>query len=407
MSEIKKLDETLNQQIEKEIHEMQQEVVQNRRYLHMHPEIGFDTGNTEKMVRQQLTAAGIEILPGKMGVFGKIAGRDSSRLIALRADMDALCLQEENDVPYKSVYPNKMHACGHDGHTAMLLAASKVLQKHRDQLPTDVLLIFQPAEEGPNLGGARVMLADLEEKGMADRIWYSFGMHLFNDFESGKVGYRCGSLMSSTDEFDIKIIGRGGHAGQPDKTIDAVSVGTKFVSAMESYMSRRIDPFEPAVFSIGIFYSGSAKNIVAETARIAGTIRCQSEDVRTQILKNLETVLKGVCLAYGAEYHLETLRGLPILMNHPQATAYAAQVAKAAVGEDNTFEIQRPVMGAEDFAFFAQRIPSSFLWLGSRSETKGLTALAHHPKFDFDEDAMKTGIKVLCSLALCAEDENL
>ena len=171
--------------LEKEVPEMMESVIEIRRYLHMNPEIGFDTHNTEKLVKEHLSSEGIEILPSKMGVLGLIKGKDSSKMVALRADMDALCLQEENQVPYCSKHPNKMHACGHDGHTAMLLGAAKILNRHREHLPMDVLLVFQPAEEGPNLGGARVMLADMKEKGIAEKIQRIFGLHLFNDYPVG------------------------------------------------------------------------------------------------------------------------------------------------------------------------------------------------------------------------------
>lgn len=385
--------------VAEDVEQIIEETVATRRYIHMHPEIGFDTHDTEELVKKQLAEAGVEILPAKMGVLGLIKGRDSSRIVALRADMDALCMQEDNDVPYRSLYPNKMHSCGHDGHTAMLLGAAKILSRHRQQLPMDVLLVFQPAEEGPNLGGARIMLADMKEKGLADKIVRMFGQHLFNDYRVGTVGYRFGSYSASTDEFDIKIIGRGGHAGQPDKSIDALSIGAKVINAMESFMSKRIDPFDSAIFSVGIFQSGSAKNVVAETARIAGTIRCQREETRTLILENMERIVKGTCDAFGATSHIDVLHGLPVLVNSDEAVEYARCVAEKVAGSERAFCITHPMMGAEDFAYFAQKIPSAFLVLGSGNPDKGFTCLAHHPRFDFDEEALKTGIAMFCNLA--------
>ena len=301
--------------IKSEITGIMEDVISVRRHLHMHPEIGFDTKNTEKLVREQLEREEIEILPAKMGVIGRIRGKDSERFVALRADMDALCLQEENEVSYRSQVPNKMHACGHDGHTAMLLGAAKLLNRHKDQLPADVLLIFQPAEEGPNLGGARIMLADLQEKGLAEKVSSIYGLHLMNDYPTGTVASKPGAMAASTDEFTIRITGRGGHAGQPDKSIDALSIGAKVVSAMESFMSRRINPFDPAVFSVGIFQSGSAINIIAETAKIAGTLRCQNEETREYILHNMHQIAEGICSAYGASCHIDVLHGLPPLIN--------------------------------------------------------------------------------------------
>ena len=386
--------------IKSEITGIMEDVISVRRHLDMHPEIGFDTKNTEKLVREQLEREEIEILPAKMGVIGRIRGKDSERFVALRADMDALCLQEENEVSYRSQVPNKMHACGHDGHTAMLLGAAKLLNRHKDQLPADVLLIFQPAEEGPNLGGARIMLADLQEKGLAEKVSSIYGLHLMNDYPTGTVASKPGAMAASTDEFTIRITGRGGHAGQPDKSIDALSIGAKVVSAMESFMSRRINPFDPAVFSVGIFQSGSAINIIAETAKIAGTLRCQNEETREYILHNMHQIAEGICSAYGASCHIDVLHGLPPLINDERTEKRAMEIAEAAVGGEKLVEIKNPMMGAEDFAYFAKSIPAAFLWIGSGNKEKGFINLAHHPKFDFDEEAMETGIRILCALAI-------
>lgn len=292
-----------------------------------------------------------------------------------------------------------MHACGHDGHTSMLLGAARLLKAHEKELPMDVLLIFQPAEEGPNLGGARVMLADLKEKGMAEKIVRIFGLHLFNDYPLGTICAKYGAMASSTDEFDITVIGRGGHAGQPHKCIDALSIGAKVITAMESYMSRRMDPFDQAIFSVGIFQAGSAKNVVAETARIAGTIRCQREETRAEILKNMEQIVNGICSGFGADCRIDVLHGLPVLVNDKEAVEYSAAVAQQVAGKEHVLMLSAPMMGAEDFAYFAEAVPASFLWIGSGNPDKGFTHLAHQPKFDFDEDAMANGIQILCGLA--------
>ena len=379
-----------------------EEAVNNRRLIHMHPEIGFDTQGTEALVRAYLEPLGVSFLPARIGVMALIHGQDSSRIVALRADMDALPIHEENDVPYRSQVPGKMHACGHDGHTAMLLGAAKVLSALRSQLPCDVLLIFQPAEEGPDLGGARVMLADLREQGVADRIERIYALHLFNDYPVGTVGAKSGSMASSTDEFDLTILGRGGHAGQPYKCVDALSIGAKVVTAIESYMSRRMDPFDQAICSVGIFEAGTAKNVVAGRAHIAGTIRCQREETRTAICENLERITRGVCDAFGASCEVDILHGLPVLMNDEGAAAFGAAIAASVVGSENVIFLKNPMMGAEDFAYFTEAFPGAFLWIGSANEAKGLAQQNHQPRFDFDEDALAVGIKVLCGLALCS-----
>ena len=378
-----------------------EEAVKNRRLIHMNPEVGFDTQDTEALVRAYLAPLGVTFLPSRIGVMALIPGQDSSRILALRADMDALPIQEENDVPYCSQVPGKMHACGHDGHTAMLLGAAKVLCALRETLPCDVLLIFQPAEEGPNLGGARVMLADLREQGIADRIERIYALHLLNDYPVGTVGTKAGSMASSTDEFDVTILGRGGHAGQPYKCIDALSIGAKVVTAVESYMSRRMDPFDQAICSVGVFEAGTAKNVVAGRAHIAGTIRCQREETRAAIIENLERITRGVCDAFGASCEIDILHGLPVLMNDAAEAAFGAEIAAQVVGAKNVITLQNPMMGAEDFAYFTEAFPGAFLWIGSANEAKGLAQQNHQPHFDFDEDALAVGIKVLCGLALC------
>ena len=378
-----------------------EEAVKNRRLIHMNPEVGFDTQDTEALVRAYLAPLGVTFLPSRIGVMALIPGQDSSRILALRADMDALPIQEENDVPYCSQVPGKMHACGHDGHTAMLLGAAKVLCALRETLPCDVLLIFQPAEEGPNLGGARVMLADLREQGIDKRIERIYALHLLNDYPVGAVGTKAGSMASSTDEFDVTILGRGGHAGQPYKCIDALSIGAKVVTAVESYMSRRMDPFDQAICSVGIFEAGTAKNVVAGRAHIAGTIRCQREETRAAIIENLERITRGVCDAFGASCEIDILHGLPVLMNDAAEAAFGADIAAQVVGEKNVITLQNPMMGAEDFAYFTEAFPGAFLWIGSANEAKGLAQQNHQPHFDFDEDALAVGIKVLCGLALC------
>ena len=206
-------------------------------------------------------------------------------------------------------------------------------------------------------------------------------------------------MASSTDEFDITVIGRGGHAGQPHKCIDALSIGAKVITAMESYMSRRMDPFDQAIFSVGIFQAGSAKNVVAETARIAGTIRCQREETRAEILKNMEQIVNGICSGFGADCRIDVLHGLPVLVNDKEAVEYSAAVAQQVAGKEHVLMLSAPMMGAEDFAYFAEAVPASFLWIGSGNPDKGFTHLAHQPKFDFDEDAMANGIQILCGLA--------
>ncbi len=387
-------------QIFKEADQIKDELILHRRYLHKNPEVGFDTHNTEKYITEFLNSQKIEIIPSNIGVMGMIKCSGNSDIIALRADMDALNLTEENKVKYKSQNIGKMHACGHDGHTSMLMGAAKILNNNRGKLKHNILLIFQPAEEGPNLGGARIMLKDLEKKGLISKIKCIYGQHITTEYEVGKIPVKYGSLTASTDEFTINIIGKGGHAGIPQEAIDAISVASKFICEMESFMSRKIDPFDPAVFSVGMINGGTAKNIIAAEAEISGTIRCQSEANRKYILENVEKILKGISLYSGASYKLDILHGLPVLVSDAKVMDTVKNIAVEVVGEDNVIDKEKAGMGAEDFAYFAQKIPAAFIWIGARNKKKDFVNLMHSPKFDFDEDVLPMGVKMLCGFAM-------
>ncbi len=347
-------------QIFQEIDNIKEKLISYRRYIHKHPEVGFETENTEKYITEFLNRNKIEIIPSSVGVMGIIRGSNTSEIIALRADIDALNLDELNDVEYKSQNLGKMHACGHDGHTAMLMGASEILNNNRDKLKYDILLIFQPAEEGPSLGGARIMLKDLETNGLLPKIKYIYGQHITTEYELGSIPIKYGSLTASTDEFVIEIIGKGGHAGIPQEAIDAISISSKFINEMESFISRRTDPFDPVIFSIGTINGGSAKNIIAEKVTLSGTIRCQSEKSRKYVLESVENVLKGICLYTGALYKLDILHGLPVLVSDDTVMDIVKGIAINVLGENNVIETKKSSMGAEDFAYFAQKNPISF-----------------------------------------------
>jgi len=392
--------ETLAETIKKEIEEIMPEVVENRRYIHAHPEVGYDTKGTEELVRNSLKEYGIEILPSNTGVIGMVRGLDHSRYIAFRADMDALCLQEENEVPYKSLYPNRMHACGHDGHTAMLIGAAKLMQRHAAELPCDVMLVFQPAEEGPGVGGALLMTEDIETLGLEARPAAMVAIHVINLMPTGTIAVRYGAQMASTDDFDVKIIGLGGHAALPDLAVDSISVAAKFVTLMEAFMSRRINPLSSAVCSFGTFNGGSARNIIAESTDISGTVRCLREEDRSLILEGMDRILKGICDGYNAKYKLSTHRGLPVLVNDEATTAWAEKIIRNMIGDDATMVLPQGAMGADDFAYYGKIMPSTYIIIGSADYKRGLTVANHNPKFDFDEKAMYIGIELWCRLAL-------
>ena len=391
------LNQTLATQLAQEAQALAPRLVQWRRHLHENPEVGFGTADTEAFVREQLTGLGIEVLDARVGVLGLIHAPHANGIVGLRADMDALPMEELNQVPYCSKRKGAMHACGHDGHTAMLLGAAAMLQTHRQQLQKDVLLVFQPAEEGPDLGGARRMLPELEKKGILPAAM--FALHLTTEQALGNVGLLCGSTMASTDELDITITGQGGHAGLPHCCVDALSIGAHYVAEMESFMSRRIDPFDPAVFAIGTFHAGTVRNVVPERAQLTVTLRCQSEKTRAFILEHAQKILYGLCDAAGAKGEVVIRHGLPVLVTDEQEELYVGKLAQQLPGV-SPLHLKHAQMGAEDFAYFAQKVPSAFVWLGARNEEKGFTHLMHDPRFDFDEAALPLGASLHCAFAM-------
>lgn len=313
--------------------------------------------------------------------------------------MDALPIDELNDVTYRSKEVGKMHACGHDAHTAMLMGAAQVLKQMQDKLPHNILLIFQPAEEGPLPGGAFPILEYLEESGLASKIRTIAGQHVTTEYPTNTIVIHDGPSAASTDEMDITITGVGGHVGLPHRAVDALSVAAKFVCEMESFMSRRISPFDSAVFGIGTLNAGSARNIIPETARMLITVRCLKESTRKLIEDNTRKILRGICESNDAKYEIELRKGLPVLMNNPSITKAALEAATEQLGDNNVKNPRLESMGAEDFAWFSQKLPSVFAWIGAGNESKGISTLMHNPRFNIDEDALPIGIEFLCRLA--------
>lgn len=388
----------LQQTIKTMINEIYDEIVAIRRDFHQKPEVGFDTKETEKTIKDFLIREGIEVLDSTIGVLGVIRGKERERFIALRADIDALPLQEKNETEYKSIYKNKMHGCGHDGHTAMLLGAARIINNLKGDLSKSVLLIFQSAEEGPDLGGARIFLKEFRDSGLLEKIERIHALHLSNEYDVGKVCVGCGTVAASTDEFHVKIIGEGGHPAEPHKCKDALSIGIKIISEMESFMSKSINPLSNAVFSVGLIKSGTARNIIAGECEFEGTIRCQKEVDRTLIKKHLAASVQMICNLYGVENKLDIIDGLPPLVVDDSVSKLTYEVAKLTIGKNCDFRCE-PRMYAEDFAYFAECIPASYIWIGSANREKGLIENLHSPYFDFDEEALATGVLLLCSLA--------
>ena len=368
------------------IADLQSEIAEWRHDLHAHPELLFDVNRTAGMAAEKLREFGCDEVVtgiGRTGVVGVIHGRKgtSDKVIGLRADMDALPIEEETGLPYKSTVPGKMHACGHDGHTAMLLGAARYLAETRNFAGTAVV-IFQPAEEGG--AGGKVMVDD----GMMERfkIGEVYGMHNHPGMPVGEFALRPGPLMASADFLTIEIEGKGGHAAHPNAAIDTIVVGAQMISAIQSIVSRNVDPLESAVISITMFHAGSTHNIIPQTARLRGTARSLSPQVRDLLEKRLHEVVEGTAAVYGAKAKLTYERGYPVVINHAAQTDFAAKVAREVAGQDRVSVDMTPVMGGEDFAFMLEARPGAFIFVGN-----GDSASLHHPSYNFNDEVIPFG----------------
>lgn len=384
-------------QLFEEVNKIKNDLVCWRRDFHQHPELGLEEERTAKIVADLLNQWGIETKTGisKTGVIGIIKGEgNGNKTIALRADMDALPMQETNDIPYKSKIAGKMHACGHDGHTSILLGVAKVLSENKKYINGNVKLLFQPAEEGP--GGAYPMI----EEGALDDVDSIFGLHLTTAFSTGKIGINMKESMASTDVFEITMIGKGGHAGSPHDAVDALSMGARVYTEIQNMVSRNIDPTEPLVVSVGTLHGGEVSNVIAETCKLTGTIRTYNENLRPVIIDNIKRISEGIAYISGGKAEVNIIPGLPPLINDLNSVKLVLDSAKDVFDEKNILILEKPSMGAEDFAYYLKKIPGAFIWLGARNEEKGFINYMHNPNFDFDEEALVYGAKMLINLTL-------
>jgi amidohydrolase len=366
------------------------DLVELRRRLHQIPELGFEEYKTSQFISQFLTKWGIEHQIGiaKTGIVVTIKGNRAGRTLAIRADMDALPIQEENKVSYRSSYPGVMHACGHDGHCAIALGVAYHLAKHRNFAGT-VKIIFQPAEEG--LGGAKAMI----EAGVLEAVDAIIGLHLWNNLSVGTVGVREGALMAASEAFNCTILGKGGHGGMPHQTVDAVVVGAFIIQAFQTIVSRNIDPLDAAVITIGQLLAGKKRNVIADIAQLNGTVRYFNPALAQFLPQRIEQVIKGVCELFGANYELDYQQISPSLINHPKITELVRSAALSVVETPPLLVSQCQTLASEDFAYYLEKVPGCFFFLGSANAAKSLNYPHHHPLFDFDESALKTGVEIL------------
>lgn len=381
--------------------ELYDEMVDIRRHLHENPELSFQEVKTPAYIAEYHRNLGLEVRTevGERGVVATLKGGKPGKTVALRADFDALPIHEENDVPYKSKVDGVMHACGHDGHTATLLVLAKVLNGMKDELEGNVVFIHQHAEElAP--GGAIAMIED----GCLDGVDVIFGTHLWATAPVGEIQYRTGPFMAAADRFDIEIQGKGGHGAMPHLTKDAIVIASQLVTNLQQVVSRRVDPIESGVISVGNFVSNNAFNVIADKAKLGGTVRTFSPEVRDLIEEEIERVVKGTCLSANADYTFNYARGYSAVVNHEAETEFLKDVAETVPGVESVKEIP-PTMGGEDFAYYLEHVKGTFFFTGAESPDWDVTYPHHHPKFKIDEKGMLIAAKTLGSATLKAMSE--
>ncbi len=384
-------------------HELAASVVANRRYLHAHPEISFHEQQTARFVADELRAIGLNPREGVAGT-GVVAlidgtrpdGPGAGRTVALRADMDALPIREANNVPYRSTVEGVMHACGHDAHTASLLGTARILTMLRNEFSGTIKLVFQPAEEKAP-GGASLMIREgvLLNPTPASMI----GQHVAPNVPVGKIGFREGMYMASTDELYLTVRGKGGHAAMPDSLVDPVLIASHLVVALQQIISRNRPPASPSVLSFGRFIADGVTNVIPNEVKLEGTWRCMNEEWREKGMAQMQKLATGLAEAMGGSCEFERVKGYPYLQNQPELTRRLRADTVAYMGAENVVDLDLWMAG-EDFAFYSQVVDSCFYRLGTRNEARGITAGVHTPTFDIDEAALETGPGLMAWLAV-------
>jgi len=382
--------------VESALQRASQQVVMWRRYLHQHPELSFHEEQTAQFVFDTLSSfPGLLVSrPTRTSVLARLLGTRPGRVLALRADMDALPIHEENTFDFRSANDGVMHACGHDGHTAMLLGAAQVLTAQRDQLAGEVRFIFQHAEElFP--GGAE----ELVQAGVMEGVDLVLGAHLWASLPVGYIEVGEGPLMAAPDTFSMTILGKGGHAAQPDQTIDSIAIGAQVVTNLQHIVARNNDPLEPLVVSVTRFIAGTADNVIPSTAHLSGTVRTFDATLRERVPVLMERIVKGITEAHGASYEFSYQFGYRPVINHEQTATMLRGVLRTTFG-DAAIMSPVPTMGGEDFSAYLQKAPGCFFFIGAGNVEEGIDAPHHHPRFTVDERALAIGVRAFVATAL-------
>lgn len=385
-----------SENVKQTIEEIYPQIVEIRRYLHKNPELSYQEEKTALFVAEQLRSLGLEVkthVGGVYGVTGTLRGAKPGPTVALRADMDALPIQDGKKVEYRSQNDGVMHACGHDGHTAILLGVAKLLVQLKEQIEGQVLFIFQPAEEVPP-GGAIAMV----NAGVLEGVDAIFGLHLWAPHSVGTIAVKSDELMAAADNFTITIQGKGGHGGMPHFSVDPIVVASHLVIQLQSIISRQVDPLQPAVISVCKIEAGDSFNVIPDQCRLMGTVRTFDKQVRDSIVERIQKIAHGVGEAFGATCILDYNYGYPAVINDKEQTELLQEVAKEIVGEEKVLSFV-PVTGGEDFSYYLERIPGAFCFVGSASACT-YQGSHHHPRFDIDEESLKVGMELLAKLAI-------
>ena len=377
--------------LKKQTEEMKDWLIEIRRTIHMHPELGFEEIETSRLVAGWLEKFGFQVKTGvaKTGVVGLLEGKKPGKTIAIRADMDALPMDEARPVPYASKVKGKMHACGHDAHVAILLGVAKFFSSIPDQVKGNIKWIFQPAEEGG--GGGRVMVEEgVLENPKVDAV---FGAHVYPLLSTGKVGIMEGEALAAADRFTLVILGKGGHAASPHLTKDPILAAGHLITQIHSIVSRNINPLESGVVTIGKVSGGTAFNIIPDEVELLGTVRSLSPQVREELKSRIEQVIQGVVRSFGMDYRFDFEYGYPVLINDVEMSKLVASACSKGIGKEKV-EVLKPSMGAEDFAYYLEKVPGAYFRLGCRNEERGIVHPYHSSLFDIDEEVLPFGVEM-------------
>ncbi len=377
---------------------IESQIIKIRHQIHQNPELSFSEKKTAALAAAEMRKLGFEV---KENIFGtgvtatfKNSSDENAKTLLIRADMDALPVQENNDLDFSSKKEGIMHACGHDGHTAILIGTAIVLKELSQEFKGNLRFLFQPGEE--TSGGAAGMIKEGVLKN--PEVDAALGLHLWGSSPEGVIEYKSGPFMASPDHFDLKIIGRGGHAARPHNTIDPIPIGAEIISALQKIVSRRIDPLESAVISVCNFESGNTHNVIPDSAILKGTVRALKPEIREQLAENIEAVIKNICNIYGADYEFDYVFGYPPVINDPKMTDLLAQAATKVLGKARVKERENAEMGGEDFSFFGKEVPSVFYFLGIAPE--GEIINHHQSDFKFNDKVLKDGVAVMVQTAI-------